>query len=40
MQEGLRGSPGRFRSAILLDTAMATYSQPVQVQGHEDYEQT
>jgi len=23
---------------LLLDTAMATHSQPVQVQGHEDYE--
>ena len=40
MQEALRESPGGFRSAILLDTVMATYSQPVQMQGHEDYEQT
>ena len=38
MQEGLRWSPGGSKSALLLDTAMATYSQPVQVQGHEDYE--
>ena len=38
MHEGLRWSPGGSKLPLLLDTVMATFSQPVQVQGHEDYE--